>query len=261
MILTESVVEDAALDWFRKLGYDVIGGPEMPPGVGALRADYGEVVLKSVLRGVVERLNPHLPDEALDDAVRRLTRPEGATLEARNRAFHRMMVEGVTVEYRDADGAVRGAQVKAIDFDAPDANDWLAVNQFTVVENRHERRPDLVLFVNGLPLAVIELKNPADEGATILTAWRQLQTYRRSCRRFSRSTRCWRCRTACRRGSARSPRAGSGSSRGAPSAASSWRRRSTPSCRSPSRGCSRRRASSLCCATSSSSRTTEAAPS
>ena len=178
MILTESVVEDAALDWFRKLGYDVIGGPEMPPGVGALRADYGEVVLKSVLRGVVGRLNPGLPDEALDDAVRRLTRPEGATLEARNRAFHRMMVEGVTVEYRDADGAVRGAQVKAIDFDAPDANDWLAVNQFTVVENRHERRPDLVLFVNGLPLAVIELKNPADEGATILTAWRQLQTYR-----------------------------------------------------------------------------------
>ena len=178
MILTESVVEDAALDWFRKLGYDVIGGPEMPPGVGALRADYGEVVLKSVLRGVVERLNPDVPDEALDDAVRRLTRPEGATLEARNRAFHRMMVEGVTVEYRDADGAVRGAQVKAIDFDEPDANDWLAVNQFTVVENRHERRPDLLLFVNGLPLAVIELKNPADEGATILTAWRQLQTYR-----------------------------------------------------------------------------------
>ncbi len=178
MILTESVVEDAALDWFRKLGYDVIGGPEMPPGVGALRADYGEVVLKSVLRGVVGRLNPDLPDEALDDAVRRLTRPEGSTLDARNRAFHRMMVEGVTVEYRDADGGVRGAQVKAIDFDAPDANDWLAVNQFTVVENRRERRPDLVLFVNGLPLAVIELKNPADEGATILTAWRQLQTYR-----------------------------------------------------------------------------------
>ncbi len=110
--------------------------------------------------------------------MRRLTRPEGATIEARNRAFHRMAVEGVTVEYRDAEGAVRGAQVKVIDFDAPDANDWLAVNQFTVVENRHERRPDLVLFVNGLPLAVIELKNPADGNATILSAWRQLQTYR-----------------------------------------------------------------------------------
>ena len=177
-ILTESVVEDAALDWFRTLGYDVIGGPDMPPGVGALRADYGQVVLASVLRGVVARLNPDLPAEAWDDAVRRLTRPEGSTLEARNRAFHRMAVDGVTVEYRDGGGAVRGAQARVIDFDAPEANDWLAVNQFTVVENRHERRPDLVVFVNGLPLAVIELKNPADEGATIRTAWRQLQTYR-----------------------------------------------------------------------------------
>ena len=178
MILTESVVEDAALDWFRKLGYDVIGGPDMPPGVGALRAGYGEVVLESVLRGVVARLNPDLPAEAWDDAVRRLTRPEGSTLEARNRAFHRMAVEGVTVEYRDGGGAVRGAQAKVIDFDAPEANDWLVIDQFTVVENRHERRPDLVLFVNGLPLAVIELKNPADASATVQTAWRQLRTYR-----------------------------------------------------------------------------------
>ena len=178
MILTESVVEDAALDWFRKLGYDVIGGPDMPPGVGALRAGYGEVVLESVLRGVVARLNPDLPAEAWDDAVRRLTRPEGSTLEARNRAFHRMAVEGVTVEYRDGGGAVRGAQAKVIDFDAPEANDWLVIDQFTVVENRHERRPDLVLFVNGLPLAVIELKNPADANATVQTAWRQLRTYR-----------------------------------------------------------------------------------
>ena len=178
MILTESVVEDAALDWFRKLGYHVIGGPDMPPGVGALRADYGEVLLESVLQDAVARLNPDLPTEAHDDAVRRLTRPEGSTLEARNRAFHRMAVEGIAVEYRDADGAVRGAQVCVIDFDAPDKNDWLAVNQFTVVENRHERRPDVVLFVNGLPLAVIELKNPADENATVHTAWRQLQTYR-----------------------------------------------------------------------------------
>ena len=178
MILTESVVEDAALDWFRKLGYHVIGGPDMPPGAGMLRADYGDVVLSSSLRGAVARLNPELPAEARDDAVRRLTRPEGATLEARNRAFHRMAVDGVTVEYRDGGGAVRGAQVRVIDFDEPGNNDWLAVNQFTVVENRHERRPDLVLFVNGLPLAVIELKNPADENATVHTAWRQLRTYR-----------------------------------------------------------------------------------
>ena len=178
MNLTESVVEAAALDWFRKLGYSVIGGPDMPPGVGALRAGYGDVVLESVVRDAAARLNPDLPAEAVDDAVRRLIRPEGSTVEARNRAFHRMAVEGVAVEYRDGDGTVRGAQVQVLDFDEPDNDDWLVVNQFTVVENKHERRPDLVVFVNGLPLAVIELKNPADENATIHSAWRQLRTYR-----------------------------------------------------------------------------------
>ena len=89
-----------------------------------------------------------------------------------------MAVYGVTVEYRGAGGAVRGDQARAIDFDDPASNDWLAVSQFTVVENRHERRPDVVLFVNGLPLVVIELKNPVDEDATIWTAWQQLQTYK-----------------------------------------------------------------------------------
>ena len=121
---------------------------------------------------------PIFLQKALDDALRRLTRPEGPTLETRNRAFHRMLVEGVTVEYRDDDGMIRGAQARSIDFDDPTNNDWLAVNQFTVVENKHERRPDVVLFVNGLPLGVIELKNPADEEATIWTAWQQLQTYK-----------------------------------------------------------------------------------
>ena len=176
--LTESVVEDAALDWFRALGYNVISGPDMPPGPQALRESYADAVFPSVVRGALARLNPSLPSEALDDTLRRLTRPAGSTLEARNRAFHRMAVNGVTVEYRDADGAVRGAQTKVIDFGDPDKNDWLAVNQFTVVENKHERRPDIVLFVNGLPLAVIELKNPADQNATIWSAWQQLQTYK-----------------------------------------------------------------------------------
>lgn len=99
-------------------------------------------------------------------------------LETRNREFHRMLVDGVPVEYRTTDGAVRGAIVRIIDYDDPSNNDWLAVNQFTVVENRNERRPDIVLFVNGLPLGLIELKNPADEDATIWTAWQQFQTYK-----------------------------------------------------------------------------------
>ena len=174
---TESVVEQAALDWFRALGYDVVGGPDMPPGPHALRESYADTLFPSVVRGALARLNPNLPNEALDDAFRKLTRPEGPSLEARNRASHRLAVDGVTVEYRDAGGTIRGAPVRMFDFEQPSNNDWLAVNQFTVVESNHERRPDIVLFVNGLPLAVVELKNPADEDATLRSAWQQLRTY------------------------------------------------------------------------------------
>ena len=176
---TESEVEDAALDWLAGCGWSVAHGPDIAPDApGAERADYGAVVLGGRLRGAVQRLNPDLPVEALDDAYRKLTRPEGATVEARNRAFHRMVVDGVTVEHRTEDGHIRGAQVRVVDFDDPGAGDWLAVNQVTVVENKHERRPDVVLFVNGLPLGLIELKNPAAEDATVWTAWQQLQTYK-----------------------------------------------------------------------------------
>ena len=176
-VLTESVVEDAALDWLRELGYHVAGGPEMAPGPHGMRASHAEVVFESVVRSALRRLNPDLPEEALDDALRKLTRPAGATLAARNRSFHRLLVDGVTVEYRTAGGSIRGAQAQVIDFDDPDANTWSAINQFTVIEHGNTRRPDLVLFVNGLPLAVIELKNAADAGATVWTAFHQLQTY------------------------------------------------------------------------------------
>ena len=155
--ITEATVEAAALEWLDALGW--------------------QVVLERRLRDALARLNPSLPASALDDALRKLTHPEGATLEAPNRAFHRMLVNGVTVEYRADNGAIRGEQATVIDFDRPEANDWLAVNQFTVTENRNTRRPDVVLFLNGLPLGIIELKNPADEDATIWTAWQQLQTY------------------------------------------------------------------------------------
>ena len=175
----EATVGAAAIEWLGSLGWTVLHGPDVAPDTpGAERADYGEVFLHSRLRSALVRLNPDLPDDVLEDAQRRLTRPAGATVEARNRDFHRMLVAGVTVEYADGDGRVRGGQVHVLDFDEPEGNDWLAVNQFTVVENRHERRPDIVLFVNGLPLAVIELKNPADENATIHTAFQQLQTYK-----------------------------------------------------------------------------------
>ena len=177
--ITESVVEEATLGWLEGLGWSVDHGPDIAPDTtGAERTNYGQVVLEQRLRDALTRLNPDLPDAVLDDAFRQLNRPEGPTLEARNRAFHRLLVDGVTVEYRTDEGAIRGAQARVIDFDDSANNDWLAVNQFTVVENKHERRPDIVLFVNGLPLGVIELKNPADEDATIWTAWQQIQTYK-----------------------------------------------------------------------------------
>ncbi|MGH8521449.1 MAG: type I restriction endonuclease subunit R [Gammaproteobacteria bacterium] len=200
---TESVVEQAAIAWLESAGWQIAHGPDIAPDMpGAERADYGEVVLARRLRDALARLNAGRPAEALEDAFRKLTRPEGAELVARNRTLHRLLVDGVTVEYRTADGAIRGAQARAIDFDDPTDNDWLAVSQFTVAEtvslgakrdavggpagadsrdgvrNKRSRRPDVVLFVNGLPLAVLELKNAADENATLWTAFQQLQTYK-----------------------------------------------------------------------------------
>jgi len=176
---TESIVEDAALAWLGAQGWQVLLGPNIAPGeLAAERTEYGQVVLAQRLRDALARLNSALPPEALDDAFRKLTRPEGPTLEARNRALHRLLVDGVTVEYRTPDGSIRGAQARMIDFIDPDNNDWLAVNQFTVVENKHNRRPDVVLFINGLPLVLVELKNAADENATVWSAFQQFQTYK-----------------------------------------------------------------------------------
>ena len=177
--LSEADGEAATLAWLEGLGWQMAHGPDIAPdSANAERANYAQVVLSHRLRDALAVLNSSLPVDALDDAFRKLTRPEGSTLIARNRAFHRMLVNGVEIEYRDAEGRVRGGQIRVIDFESPENKDWLAVNQFSVTENRNTRRPDVVLFVNGLPLGVIELKNPADEDATVRTAWNQLQTYK-----------------------------------------------------------------------------------
>jgi type I restriction enzyme R subunit len=177
-VFTESVVEEAALAWLEGAGWHVRNGAEIAPGEPAAERDgCGQVVLAQRLRDALAQLNPVMPVEALEEAFRKLTRPEGVELIVRNRALHHLLVDGVTVEYRDADGKIRGAQARVIDFDDPAGNDWLAVNQFIVVEHKHSRRPDVVLFVNGLPLAVLELKNAAAENATIWSAFQQLQTY------------------------------------------------------------------------------------
>ncbi|MFO0492605.1 MAG: type I restriction endonuclease subunit R, partial [bacterium] len=179
---SESVVEQAALAWFEGMGYAVVAGPSIAPGESAAeRENYSEVVLARRLRDAMVRLNPGVSAEAVDDAFRKVMRADllgGGNLVMRNRAVHSMLGDGVTVEEKRADGSVGGVIVRVIDFDDPSNNDWAAVNQFTVTEGQHTRRPDIVVFVNGLPLAVIELKNAADEGADIWQAFNQLQTYK-----------------------------------------------------------------------------------
>ncbi|MBC7085712.1 MAG: type I restriction endonuclease subunit R [Methanomethylovorans sp.] len=175
----ESDVEESALLWLSNLGWTVLHGYDIAPGEAAAeRENYTQVVLEKRLKAALVKLNPHLPPEAINDALRKLLHPEGPNLETRNRNVHRMLINGVTVEYRTSDGSIRGAQAQILDYRHPDNNDWVAVNQFTVVENKHNRRPDIVLFVNGIPLVLIELKNAADENVTIWSAFNQLQTYR-----------------------------------------------------------------------------------
>jgi type I restriction enzyme R subunit len=177
---TESVVEEAALDWLEAQGYTILHGPDIATGqLAAERLDhsYRDVILERRLREAIGRLNPKLPTDGIEDAFRKLTRADAGSLIERNRLIHRMLVDGVTVEYRRPDRSVAGAQARLLDFDDPANNDWVAVNQFTIADGQHTRRPDILIFVNGLPLGVIELKNAATENADIWSAFRQLQTY------------------------------------------------------------------------------------
>ena len=177
--ITESDVEYIALEWLETLGWRSVYGPDIAPGEPeSERTDYTQVVLEQRLLNALADLNPELSAGAIEDAFLKVTLPQGSTLEARNQNFHSMLVDGVQVEYQAADGSIRGENVAVIDFDEPQRNDLLAVNQFTVMENRIERRPDVVLFVNGLPLGIIELKNPVGEDATVDSAFDQLQTYK-----------------------------------------------------------------------------------
>ncbi|MGQ9652264.1 MAG: type I restriction endonuclease subunit R, partial [Phycisphaerae bacterium] len=182
---TESVVEEAVLEWLDSLGYAILHGPDIAPGeTAAERDNYGQVVLENRLRQALQRLNPQVPADAIDEAFRKLTRPDSPSLVANNHVIHKYLVEGVPVEYQRADGSIGGDLVRVLDYDEPENNDFLAVNQFTVVEGKGDsriaptRRPDVVLFINGLPLAVMELKNAATENATIWSALNQLQTYK-----------------------------------------------------------------------------------
>jgi len=176
---TESVIEQAALAWLDNIQYSVVFGLDIAPeGASSERENYGQVVLLNRLQQSLITLNPKIPSDAIEEAIRKLTKLDSPSLITNNHTIHRYLIEGVPIEYSREDGSIAGDYVRIIDFANPDNNDFLAVNQFTVVENKHDRRPDIVLFVNGLPLAVIELKNAADDKATIWTAFNQLQTYK-----------------------------------------------------------------------------------
>lgn len=176
----EQTVEDAAIEWLKEIGYSYSVGGFLPrTASGDVDDQLGQVFLEPQLREALARINPSIPSDALDDAFRKATRSAAPELIEDNRHFHRLLVDGVDVEYTRADGSIAGDKVWLVDFTNPANNNFLAVNQFTVVENKHNRRPDIVLFVNGLPLSVVELKNAVNENTTVGGAYNQLQTYKR----------------------------------------------------------------------------------
>ena len=178
--INEETVEQACLDYFRALGYETVYGPEIGPGgIAEERVSWDEVILTERLRDAVQRINKDLPFSAVDAVVTTVLRAESQNAISENLRLHQLVTQGVAVEYREKDDSVRHTLAWLVDFDNPENNNWLAANQYTVIEAGHNRRPDVVVFVNGIPLGLLELKNPGDENATLKGAFNQLQTYRR----------------------------------------------------------------------------------
>lgn len=178
--LTESEIEEFAIEFLESLGYQYLYGPDIAPdGIRPERESFEDVLLLERLRKAVKRINPTIPQDSIEDAIKQIQRLNSPELIANNEAFHRMLTEGIKVTYQRG-GEERGDLVWLIDFKNPENNDFFVVNQFTVIENGVNKRPDVVLFVNGLPLVIIELKNPADENATVKSAYKQLQTYKQT---------------------------------------------------------------------------------
>ena len=176
--MTEDQLEQETLGWLASVGYQPLHGPELAPdGRTPERSSYRQVVLTGRLRQAIATLNPTVPQAARDDALQQVLNLGTPVLLAANRQFHRLLVNGVPVQYPQG-GETRGDFVRLVDWAAPARNEWLAVNQFSVQGARHTRRPDIVLFVNGLPLVLIELKNPADANADVWKAFHQIQTYK-----------------------------------------------------------------------------------
>nr|QNO52269.1 hypothetical protein BPDGFPMF_00028 [Methanosarcinales archaeon ANME-1 ERB6] len=178
--ITESAIEELAIDLLEKQSYQYIYAPDIAPDSETPeRNSFEDVLLVERLKKAVGRINPTIPADAREDAIKQILRLNSPEPIANNEAFHRMLTEGIKVSYHK-DGADRGDLVWLMDFKNPDNNEFIVSNQFTVIENNRNKRPDIILFVNGLPLVVIELKNPADENATVKSAFKQLQTYKQA---------------------------------------------------------------------------------
>jgi len=180
--LTESTIENFAIELFAKLGYQYVYAPDIAPDIAPdsetpERERFEDVLLLKRLRSAMARLNPGVPAEVREDAIKQIQRLNSPELIVNNEAFHRMLTEGIKVTYQNR-GNERGDLVWLVDFANPENNEFVVANQFTVIENHQNKRPDVILFVNGLPLVVIELKNAADENATVKAAFQQLQTYK-----------------------------------------------------------------------------------
>jgi type I restriction enzyme R subunit len=177
-LITEDHLEQQCLEWFQELGYAYAFAPELAPdGTTPERTDFRQVILTGRLRSALQRLNPEVPASTIESAVLQLANPNVPGLLASNRNFHRWMTQGLPITYMDGNQQV-GIRLRVIGFDDPASNDWLVVNQLAIQGTKHNRRPDVVVYVNGLPLAVIELKNPADQKANIWAGFNQLQTYK-----------------------------------------------------------------------------------
>lgn len=178
--ITESAVEEFAIELLEKHSYQYIYGPDIAPDSETPeRTAFEDVLLIQKLKTAVSRINPDIPAEAREDAIKQIERLNSPELITNNETFHRMLTEGIKVTYQK-DGNSRGDLVWLIDFNEPENNEFIVLNQYTVIENHVNKRPDVILFVNGLPLVVIELKNPADENATVHSAFKQLQTYKQA---------------------------------------------------------------------------------
>ncbi len=176
--MNEDELEQLCLEWFRNNSWDVLYGPDIAPDSNnPERSDYHEVVLKRYLHEALLRINPHLPESAIEQAMAVVLKPDSLDLKINNRAYHRLLLEGVAVEYRKDDRTIHD-HAFLIDFENLANNRFLAVNQFTIQGTKQPRRPDIVCFINGLPIAVLELKSPNDENADIWSAFNQLQTYK-----------------------------------------------------------------------------------